>query len=112
MTPTEIEEHIIETYDKILDLTMKMKNGKDSFKSYHFDLNDLLCRVGELESSLKYWNDKQKNDNAEPATNRLCKCYDTGEREFHEQENSYDENDYDDYDDYYDYGCGCNCCSH
>ena len=110
MTPQEIEEYIIETYDKILDYIVKMKS-KDIEMAYCFNLNDLLCRVGELESSMKYWVDRRKDDNAEPTKNRLCECYNTGEQEYYESiENAYD----DDYDDYYDdpNGCTCNCCNH
>lgn len=110
MTPQEIEKHIVEVYDKILEITNKMKTSLDTEFNYYFTLSDLLCRIGELESSLKYVVDKKKDENAEPTRNRLCTCYDTGEADYQNQEDYDNIDDY--YDDDYDNCCMCDCCNH
>ena len=50
------------------------KRGKQGF---FFGMQDLLCRVGELESCLLFNFDHERNpENAKPRPNRLCTCYD------------------------------------
>ena len=50
-----------------------MKKKKDG---YFMNFSDFLCRVGALESSMVWMFDLERDENAQPRSNRLCECYD------------------------------------
>ena len=75
ITDAELQKHKLETIEKIKDYLDKIviaDDGNSGFISY---LSDLLCRVGELESTILYQFDRSRDPNCEPRRNRLCECY-------------------------------------
>jgi hypothetical protein len=75
ITNAELQEHKLETIEKIrkyLDKIIEDDDGNSGFISH---LSDLLCRVGELESTILYQFDRNIDPNCEPRRNRLCECY-------------------------------------
>lgn len=73
----ELIEHKNETIQNIRNKLDRIEKSKDIEFIVISDLNDMLCRVGELESTLIYVFDLIQNpDKAEAKQNRLCNCYD------------------------------------
>ena len=91
MNDKEINDHKIEVIQEIRNILEDIEKETNKW-GFHIGeismmsrLNNLLCRVGELESTMLWQNDKKYNPKAEPKNNRLCTCYDTGEREYWER---------------------------
>lgn len=79
MTPEDLQKHKLDVIWQIEKHLTEIKNEKNP--GFFFNMSDLLCRVGELESTVRWQFDLARDKSAEITKNRLCTCYDNGMNE-------------------------------